>query len=173
MVRAPPQLDLGERRAISPPLGMCSAGSMIPGRNPRLPPAVSVSSKPMQQLRRFRFLFAAIAILFSPGGITPWLQLAHACGPETTSASGMDHAAMSHAGHQMPASTDTDGPTHHLQHCICVGACSTAAMAATNSAATIAVIPAQFRAPAQRPVVNATQSDPQYSHPFAHAPPLA
>lgn len=127
----------------------------------------------MQSLRRFRYLFVALAILFSPGGITPWLQLAHACGPETSSAPAMDHAAMSHAGHQMPESTDSDGPKHQLQHCICVGACSTAAMAATNSATTIAVIPAQFRAPVARPVVLAEQSDPQYAHPFANAPPLA
>jgi hypothetical protein len=127
----------------------------------------------MQQLRRFRFLFAAFAILFSPGGLTPWLQLAHACGPEATPASAMDHAAMSHAGHQMPASTDSDGPKHHLQHCICVGACSTAAMVAANGSTTIAVIPAEYRTPAQRPVVTTTQSDPPHGHPFANAPPLA
>jgi hypothetical protein len=127
----------------------------------------------MQQLRRLRALFAALAILFSPGGVTPWLQLAHACGPEMaeTSMAGMDHAAMAgHAGHQMPGA-DESGPDHNLHHCICVGACATAAMAATNARTTIAVIPAEFRAPVRRPVATVSQADPQYAHPFANAPP--
>lgn len=127
----------------------------------------------MQQLRRFRVLFAAFAILFSPGGITPWLQLAHACGPEATSEPVVDHASMSHAEHQSHGGDDSDGPKHHLQHCICVGACATAAMAATNGSPTIAVIPVAFRAPAERPVHVVLQSDPQYTLPFANAPPIA
>ncbi|HWA16951.1 MAG TPA: hypothetical protein VG817_10985 [Gemmatimonadales bacterium] len=128
----------------------------------------------MKQLRRFRVLFAALAILLSPGGITPWLQLAHACGPEMaeTSMAGMDHAAMAgHAGHQMPDTGDDAGPKDHLHHCICVGACASAAIAATTSRTTIAVIPAEFRAPVRRPLATVAQSDPQYAHPFAHAPP--
>lgn len=127
----------------------------------------------MQQLRRFRVLFATLAILLSPGGITPWLQLAHACGPEMAheSMAGMDHSAMAgHAGHQMP-DDDQSAPSHNLHHCICVGACATAAMAATNAAPTIAVIPAEFRAPVVRPVATVPQADPQYAHPFANAPP--
>jgi hypothetical protein len=127
----------------------------------------------MQKLRPFRVLFAVIAILFSPGGVTPWLQLAHACGPEMAAASvaGMDHEAMAgHAGHHMPE-TDDSAPNHHLQHCICVGACATAAMAATNGRTTIAVIPVEFRAPVVRPVATVAQATPQYAHPFANAPP--
>lgn len=130
----------------------------------------------MQQLRRFRVLFAAFAILFSPGGVTPWLQLAHACGPEMTheSMAGMDHSAMAtHAGHQMPDEGKSGGADHHLQHCICVGACATAAMAATTGSTTITVIPAEFRTPVRRPVVAVVHADPQYTHPFANAPPLA
>jgi hypothetical protein len=129
----------------------------------------------MKQLRRFRVLFAVFAIVFSPGGATPWLQLAHACGPSPAehSMDGMDHTAMAgHAGHQMPDAGESDGPKH-LQHCICVGACASAAMAATNGSTTIAVIPAEFRAPAARPQVAVVPSAPQYAHPFAHAPPLA
>lgn len=129
----------------------------------------------MKLLRRFRVLFAAIAILFSPGGVTPWLQLAHACGPESAehSSGPMDHSAMAgHAGHEMPGPGQTEAPKH-LQHCICVGACATAAMAATNGTTTIAVIPAEFRAPVRRPLPSIPQSDPQYAHPFANAPPLA
>lgn len=128
----------------------------------------------MKMLRRFRVLFATLAILFSPGGLTPWLQLAHACGPETEqpSMAGMDHMAMAgHMDHQMPDTGKDDGPKDHLHHCICVGACASAAIAATTTRTTIAVIPAEFRAPVTRPIATVPQSDPQYAHPFAHAPP--
>lgn len=117
-----------------------------------------------------------LAILFSPGGVTPWLQLAHACGPEQAElpTAGMDHTATAaHAGHQMPDQGKSGGPEHHLQHCICVGACATAAMAATAGSPTIAVIPAEFLAPVLRPAPTTAQADPQYTHPFANAPPLA
>jgi hypothetical protein len=87
------------------------------------------------------------------------------------SMAGMDHEAMAgHAGHDMPE-TGHSSPNHHLQHCICVGACATAAMAATNARPTIAVIPAEFRAPVVRPVATVPQANPQYAHPFANAPP--
>jgi hypothetical protein len=127
----------------------------------------------MRKLRWFRVLFAAVAILFSPGGLSPWLQLAHSCGPESAQSSmaGMDHAAMAgHAGHHGDEGGDS-GPNHHLQHCICVGACATAAIAATTSRTAIAVIPAEFRAPVVRPLATIAQADPQYAHPYANAPP--
>jgi hypothetical protein len=46
-------------------------------------------------------------------------------------------------------------------------------MAATAGGSTIAVIPAEFRAPVLRPIATVVQTDPQYTHPFANAPPLA
>lgn len=132
----------------------------------------------MSSLRRFRVLFATLAIIFSPGGITPWLQLQHACGPEATQhVPGMDMAGMEHsAGHgQHHASdgNDQDGPSHHLQHCVCVGTCTTSALVAPPSQQSIAVIPAEFRTAVAGHVVTRPVAVPQHSHPFAQAPPLA
>lgn len=124
----------------------------------------------MSPLRQFRVFFAALAIIFSPGGITPWLQLAHACGPDTqVESAGMEHSA-EHAGHDASAPS---GPNHHLQHCICVGACATVSFATTTGHATIAIAAVSFRSEVVAPVASRPVAVPQHSHPFAQAPPLA
>jgi hypothetical protein len=132
----------------------------------------------MSALRRFRVLFAAIAIIFSPGGVTPWLQLQHACGPESTmDMPGMEMPGMAqmagHGHHDASGDPDQDGPGQHLQHCVCVGTCSASALVAPPVQQPIAVIPVEFRASGVAPVVTHPFAVPQHSHPFAQAPPLA
>jgi hypothetical protein len=87
----------------------------------------------MKAFRRFHFGFALLAILLSPGGLTPWLQLSHGC--PTAAASerhqpmagmeGMPGMAMDMA---MPAAHHPgpgpgSAPSHGPHPCNCVGAC--------------------------------------------------
>ncbi len=129
----------------------------------------------MSTLRRFRVLFATFAILFSPGGLTPWLQMEHACraeaaGPQVMA--GMDHRASHGQHHAVPADSDPDGSQPQPHHCVCVGMCAAAALVLPPTQLTIAVIPAEVLAADPAPVVTRLVEAPQYSHPYAQAPPL-
>lgn len=87
----------------------------------------------MKRFRRFHVAYAVLAILLSPGGLAPWLQLSHGCPTAaasdrqrpTSAMESMPGMAMDMA---MPAAHHAapdpgSSPSHGPHPCNCVGAC--------------------------------------------------
>lgn len=138
----------------------------------------------MKMFRRFRGWCAAVAILFSPGVLAPWLQLAHACPTLVPAApqhrmAGMDHmpgmamdVAMPMADHP-PAGEGHGAPSHGSHPCTCIGACHLLAAVALPRLAVLPV-PVAVAAPRSLFVPAATLDlvPPTQLHPPATAPPV-
>jgi hypothetical protein len=136
----------------------------------------------MNVVRRFRPWFAALALLLSPGGLAPWLQLAHACPADRSAAhhdsmAGMGGMAMALAtpvGHHDRSPGAPASPSHGPHPCACIGACHTLGPTELPRAVVLpapvvaAAPPSRFAPPAAPDLLR-----PTALHPPATAPPVS
>lgn len=122
----------------------------------------------MAVLRRpsaLRTLFAAFAILLSPGVLGPWLAAVHVC---PTLVADQSMAGMDMGGHHAPSNDHQ----HKGESCHCVGSCSVVALPvpatpAIGTAPTVVLSASGFR-----PLASFHSLQHPYRLPPALAPPL-
>lgn len=113
----------------------------------------------MRLASRLRPLVAALAILFSPGVLGPWVQLAHACPTETAMPGG-------HHSHHPGTGESGTRPA-----CDCIGACQIVALKGPSHSALLTTTLVTPVTPGFRSITTRDPSARPHTLPFAHAPP--